>query len=193
MKYGFGFALLASVLLLAACASNMNSNSSKLAYPATAKVDQVDDYHGTRVADPYRWLEDDNSDQTRAWIEAQNKVTFGYLESIPQRAAIKERLTKLWNYERYGVPSWEGGRYFFSKNDGLQNQSVLYTMKSLTDEPRVLLDPNKLSADGTVALGAVSVSDDGRLMAYSLSMAGSDWQEFKVRDIESGQDLPDHI
>jgi prolyl oligopeptidase len=164
-----------------------------IVYPRTSTVNQVDDFHGIKVSDPYRWLEDENSVETRAWIEAENKVTFGYLNQIPERARIKERLTKLWNYERYGVPFKEGGRYFFAKNDGLQNQAVLYTLHSLEQEPRVLLDPNKFSTDGTVALGGYSISDDGRLIAYGLSAAGSDWQEWKVREIESGNDLPDQI
>jgi len=189
-------AILAAASLLAACASNMNTRSAapaKLSYPVTKKTDLVESLHGTPVPDPYRWLEDDHSAETKAWVEAQNKVTFGYLEQIPARQKIKERLTKLWNYERYGAPYREGGRYFFSKNDGLQNQSVLYTMPTLDGEPRVLLDPNKLSADGTVALATYSISDDGKLMAYGTSAAGSDWNEFKVRDIDSGQDLADHI
>jgi len=187
-------ALLCITGLLGACAMKSSSSlRSKLSYPPTAKVDQVDDYHGTKVADPYRWLEDDNSPQTAAWVEAQNKVTFAYLNQIPERAQLKERLTRLWNFERYGVPFKEGGRYVFSKNDGLQNQGVLYTLKSLDETPRVLLDPNQLSADGTVALGPLSLTEDGRLMAYSTSGAGSDWQEFRVRDIESGRDLPDHL
>ncbi len=175
-------------VLLAGCAV-----TSRFQYPATSQITQVDDYHGTKVADPYRWLEDDNSAETKAWVEAQNKVTFGYLEKIPERAAIKERLTKLWNYERYGVPFKQGERYFFSKNDGLQNQSVLYTMTSLESPPTLLLDPNKLSADGTVALSGYDISDDGNLMAYGLSSAGSDWQEWKVRDVRNGQDLSDHV
>ncbi len=164
-----------------------------LTYPHTATVNQVDDFHGTKVADPYRWLEDENSAETRAWVEAENKVTFAYLNQIPERARIKERLTQLWNYERYGVPFKEGGRYFFTKNDGLQNQAVLYTLRSLEQEPQVLLDPNKLSTDGTVALSGYSISDDGKLMAYGLSAAGSDWQEWKVREIQTGRDLPDQI
>jgi len=189
------FALLAVASLLAACASNMNSRSStsKFTYPVTKKVDLVENLHGTPVPDPYRWLEDDNSAETAAWVEAQNKVTFGYLESIPERPRLKERLTKLWNYERYGTPSKEGGRYIFSKNDGLQNQSVFYTMKSLEETPRVLIDPNKLSADGTTSLASMSISEDGKHMAYGTSAAGSDWNEIKVRDIESGADLADHI
>ena len=164
-----------------------------LSYPATRQTSQVDVYHGVTVADPYRWLEDDNSAETKAWVEAQNRLTFSFLDKIPQRDAIQRRLTQLWNYERYGVPSQRGGRYFFTKNDGLQNQSVLYTMTSLTAEPTLLLDPNKLSADGTVALAGLAISDDGNLMAYGLSTAGSDWQEWKFRDVRTGQDLDDHL
>ena len=162
-------------------------------YPQTRQVDQADDYHGTIVQDPYRWLEDLESPETAEWIAAQNQVTASYLDQIPRREQIKERLTQIWNYERYSAPFREGDRYFYSKNDGLQNQSILYTLKSLQDAPKILLDPNKLSADGTVALGGISISDDGRLMAYGLSQAGSDWVEWKVRDIESGVDLPDHL
>ena len=188
------FALLAVATLIAACSTSMNSKSSaKLTYPVTKKLDLVETLHGTPVPDPYRWLEDDHAADTVAWVEAQNKVTFGYLEQIPARTKIKERLTKLWNYERYGTPSKEGGRYLFSKNDGLQNQSVLYTMRSLDETPKVLLDPNKLSADGTVSLASLSLSDDGKLMAYGISVAGSDWNEIKVRDIDSGNELTDHI
>jgi len=167
--------------------------SQPLHYPDTRKTDQVDDYHGTKVADPYRWLEDDHSAETATWVEAQNKVTFDYLDQIPERAAIKQRLTKLWNFERYGVPFKEGAHYFFTKNDGLQNQSVLYTLTSLDAEPRVLLDPNKLSTDGTVALSGLVVSDDGKRLAYGTSSGGSDWQEWKVRDVETGADLNDHV
>jgi prolyl oligopeptidase len=162
-------------------------------YPTTKKIDQVDDYHGTKVADPYRWLEDPDSADSRAWIEAQNRLTFGFLEEIPQRARIKERLTKLWDFEKYSPPFKEGGRYFYLKNDGLQNQSVLYTIKSLDDNPRVLLDPNKLSKDGTVAMSGLDISEDGKYIAYGLSTAGSDWMEWKVREIETGNDLSDLI
>lgn len=162
-------------------------------YPPSRQTVQIDDYHGTLVADPFRWLEDLDSPETKTWVEAQNQVTFSYLEQIPARKAIKERLTKLWNYERYSAPFKEGDRYFFFKNDGLQNQSVLYTLKSLDGTPKILIDPNKLSEDGTVALAGIAISDDGRLMAYGLSQAGSDWVEWRVRDIESGVDLPEHL
>ncbi|MFP4120907.1 prolyl oligopeptidase family serine peptidase [Coleofasciculus sp.] len=171
----------------------MASSHQPLTYPTTHQVDQVDDYHGTKVADPYRWLEDPDSDETKAWVEAQNKVTFGYLEDIPQRESLKQRITKLWNYEKYGIPDKEGNRYFYFKNDGLQNQSVLYTLTSLDGEPRLLIDPNTLSEDGTIALSGIAISDDGNRMAYGLSTSGSDWQEWKVRDVETGDDLSDHL
>jgi prolyl oligopeptidase len=166
---------------------------TKFNYPTAKKVEQVDDYHGTRVADPYRWLENPDAPDARAWIEAENKLTSAFLEGIPAREQIKQRLMKLWDYEKYGVPFKEGGHYFYFKNDGLQNQSVLYTVKSLDATPRVLLDPNTLSKDGTVALSGLAVSKDGKLLAYGLSASGSDWQEWRVRDIETGKDLPDVV
>ena len=153
----------------------------------------VDVYHGQPVPDPYRWLEDLDSEQTRAWIEAQNRLTFDYLQRIPARQRLLQRLRQLWNYEKYSQPFKEGGRYFYFKNDGLQNQSVLYTQESLEGEARVLLDPNTFSEDGTVALSGIAISRDGRYLAYGLSRSGSDWQEWKVRDIETGEDLPDHL
>jgi prolyl oligopeptidase len=162
-------------------------------YPVARKSDQVDDYHGMKVADPYRWLEDLDSAETRQWVEAENNLTFAYLNAIPQRAAIRERLTKLWNYEKYGVPFKEGNRYFYTRNSGLQNQSVLYTVTSLDAPPQMILDPNTLSADGTVAVSGLQTSPDGKLLAYSLSASGSDWQEWKVRDVETGKDLSDHL
>ena len=162
-------------------------------YPTARRGDQSDDFHGRQVADPYRWLEDTDNPETRAWIEAENKITFDFLNAIPERPAIHDRLTTLWNYERYGIPTARGDRYFYSRNDGLQNQSVLYVAASLDDEPQVLLDPNTLSADGTVALTGTAVSDDGRLLAYGLATAGSDWQEWRVRDVETQKDLEDRL
>ncbi|MEX5748837.1 prolyl oligopeptidase family protein [Massilia sp. X63] len=176
-----------------ALAQSCSTSGPSLTYPVTKKVDQLDNYHGTTVADPYRWLEDANSAETKEWVTAQNKLTQAYLAQIPQRAAIRERLTKLWNYERYSVPGKEGGRYFYSRNDGLQNQSVLYTQKSLLDTPRMLLDPNTMSSDGTVALAGLAVSPDGKLLAYSTAASGSDWNEIRVRDIDTGKDLEDHV
>ncbi len=179
----------------------MTYSAQPLIYPPTRKSDQVDNYHGTVVADPYRWLEDPDSEETRVWVEAQNQVTSAYLTEIPAREKIKQRLTKLWDYAKYSIPFKEGEslkngggeRYFYFKNDGLQNQSVLYTLKTLDAEAKVLLDSNKLSEDGTIALSGLSISDDGNLLAYGLSSSGSDWQEWKVRDIETGADLQDHL
>ncbi|HSF17012.1 MAG TPA: prolyl oligopeptidase family serine peptidase [Vicinamibacteria bacterium] len=171
----------------------MTFATHKFDYPKTRKVEQVDDYHGTKVEDPYRWLEDDHADETKVWVEAQNKVTFAYLESLPQREPLKKRLTELWNYPRYGAPFKKGGRYFFFKNDGLQNQSVLYKQSSLAAEPEMLLDPNQLSDDGTVALSMLELSEDGKWLAYGVATAGSDWQEFRVRAVDSGEDEPDHL
>jgi prolyl oligopeptidase len=184
---------LKTLFLTAICLSltTMTPAQTKFEYPQTRKIEQVDDYHGTKIADPFRWLEDDNSAETKAWVEAQNKVTFGYLNQIPERARIKARLTELWNYERYTAPFERGGKYFYYKNDGLQNQSVLYVANSIRDTGRVLFDPNTLSADGTVALSGLSISDDGKLMAYGLSASGSDWVEWRFRDVETGKDLPD--
>ncbi|PYP08734.1 MAG: S9 family peptidase, partial [Gemmatimonadetes bacterium] len=164
-----------------------------LQYPAARKSDVVDDYHGTRVPDPYRWLEDPDSPESRAWIEAENRLTAAYLAEIPARGTIRERLTKVWNYPKYGAPFRKARRYFFFKNDGLQNQSVLYKQASLTADPETLLDPNLLSEDGTVALSTLAVSDDGRLLAYGTSASGSDWEEFRVRDVAEGRDRSDHL
>jgi prolyl oligopeptidase len=185
-------------------ASSNTMTQVPLVYPPTQKIEQVDDYHGIKVADPYRWLENPDSSETQAWIEAQNKLTSQILEQIPIRQQISDRLTKIWNFEKYGVPFKEGNskndseskkttRYFYFKNDGLQNQSVLYTLQRLDATPRVLLDPNTLSEDGTIALSGLAVSDDGNLLAYGLSNSGSDWQEWRVRDVETGKDLPDQI
>ena len=176
-----------------ALAQSCPAGTPAVAYPMSKQVGQQDNYHGTTVADPYRWLEDANSADTKAWVVEQNKVTQSWLSQIPQREAIKERLTRLWNYERYGVPYKKGGRYFYSRNDGLQNQSVVFSAKSLSDTPRVLLDPNTLASDGTVALAGFAVSPNGKFAAYSTAASGSDWNEIKVRDIDTGKDLADHI
>ncbi|HJS07638.1 MAG TPA: S9 family peptidase, partial [Pirellulales bacterium] len=168
-----------------------------LDYPETRRGDVKDDYHGTKIADPYRWLEDPDSPESRTWIEAQNRVTESYLAQIPRREKIRERLTELWNYERYGLPWSEGDNYFYTHNNGLQNQSVL--MAADTDvfrsggKPRVLLDPNALSKDGTVSLTGSRVSDDGKYLAYGLASGGSDWNEWFVREVASGRNLTDHL
>lgn len=187
-------------LILASCFGSISASAQQCnpqprtySYPLSKQVDQIDAYHGVKVNDPYRWLEDGNSDDTRAWVSAQNKMSQDFFAQIPAREAIRQRLTALWNFERYGVPFKEGGRYFYSHNDGLQNQAVLYTLKKLDDTPRVLLDPNSLATDGTVALAGLSVSPNGKYLAYGTAASGSDWNEWKVRDIDTGKDLDDHL
>ena len=165
----------------------------RLCYPTTHTVEHVDDYHGTLVPDPYRWLEDLNAPETQAWIEAQNALTFSYLEQIPGREAIRARLTELWDFPRFGAPFKRGGRTFQFRNTGLQNQEVLYVLETPGDEGRVLLDPNTLSEDGTVALTGADVSWDGQWLAYAVSASGSDWKTWRVRNIETGEDLPDVV
>jgi prolyl oligopeptidase len=163
-------------------------------YPKARTVEQTDVYHGTTVRDPYRWLEDADSDETRAWITAENEITEAFLKHVPERDAIRERITRLWDYERFGLPYRRGdGRYFFTRNDGLQNQSVLYVAEGLDAPPRVLLDPNTLREDGTVALMGTAVSEDGRYLAYGLAEAGSDWMEWRVRDVDTGADRSDLV
>ncbi|NBP25483.1 MAG: S9 family peptidase, partial [Proteobacteria bacterium] len=173
--------------------TTLNLMSASLQYPTTSKTNVVDTYHGVRVEDPYRWLEDDNAPATQDWVKRQNEVTFGYLNQIPQREGIRKRMAQLFNFERFGVPSKQGNRYFFSRNDGLQNQSVWYTATRLDAEPTLLLDPNKLSADGTVAIGRLEPSEDGSKVAYQFSKSGSDWQEIRIRDVATGKELDDRI
>ncbi|BAO44816.1 prolyl oligopeptidase family serine peptidase [Thiolapillus brandeum] len=181
----------AALLLLASTCSAATQTS--ISYPKAPAGSQVDDYHGTLVADPYRWLEELNSPRTRKWVEAENRLTGRWMEKFPTRETYHHRIEELWNFERYSVPWKQGGRYFFKRNDGLQNQSVVYTLRNLQDQPQVLLDPNKLSKDGTVALSGESVSPDGYYYAYGVSDAGSDWTEWRVRNIGSGKDLKDHL
>jgi prolyl oligopeptidase len=167
--------------------------AQRLHYPATQRGPQVDDYHGTSVADPYRWLEDVDAPDTKAWIAAENAVTFAYLAGIPERDAIRRRLTAVWDYPRFGTPFKKHGEYFFYKNDGLQNQPVLYHQTSRSAAPTVLFDPNALSPDGTIAVSMAAVSEDARHLAYATSVSGSDWTDIRVRDIATGTDLSDHI
>jgi prolyl oligopeptidase len=173
----------------------VTGQEKKLHYPDTKKVEQTDDYHGTKVADPYRWLEDDvrKSKDVEAWVEAENKVTNAFLESIPEREAIKQRSTDLWNYEKFSAPFKENGRYFFFKNNGLQNQNVLYVQDSLTGEPKMLLDPNTWSKDGTVALAGLEASDDAKYLAYGVAEAGSDWNTWHVFDVNTAKTLDDEL
>jgi len=181
------------IVFLAIIINTLTAKGDTLSYPDSKPGKTIDILHDIKVPDPYRWLEDLNSDQTSTWVKAQSSLTDSYLDAIPGRKALENHLTKLWNVERFGVPSFEGGYYFFSKNNGLQNQSVLYSTKSLDLEPTVLLDPNKLSKDGTVALNSYEVSPNGKYLAYSTSASGSDWVEWKVREISSGKDLSDHL
>jgi len=183
----------ASLIILLAYSPAAQTDGAPLAYPKAKTVDQVDDYHGVKVADPYRWLEDTDSADTHDWVEAENKLTFNYLDQISYRGAIRDRLMKLWNYERFTAPRQHGGRYFYEHNNGLQNQNVLLVAESLNAEPRLLIDPNALSADGTVALAGTAMTDDGKLMAYGTAASGSDWTEWHVRDVDTGKDLPDLI
>jgi prolyl oligopeptidase len=168
-------------------------NQKSFEYPETRKGDVVDNYFGTEVPDPYRWLEDDRSEETGEWVKAENALTFSYLEKIPFRNQIRNRLEELWNYSRMGLLSKEGGNYFYSYNDGLQNQNVIYIKKSLEDEGEVFMDPNSFSDDGKVALTNFSVSDDGKYVTYGISKGGSDWNEFFVKEVESGKLLNDHL
>ncbi|HEY2412034.1 MAG TPA: S9 family peptidase, partial [Pirellulaceae bacterium] len=166
-----------------------------LQYPETRRVDQVDDYHGVKVADPYRWLEADvrESPEVAAWVEKQNDVARAYLDAIPQRPQIARRLTEIWNYERYSAPRQRGGRYFFLKNDGLQNQAVLYVADKFDADGRVLIDPNTWSKDGTIALAHFEPSKDGKLLAYARAEAGSDWQTIYLLDVDTGKLRPDAL
>jgi prolyl oligopeptidase len=204
----FAFTLVALLLSIAAgapflyrtAAQSFGASSTaaaasdpKITYPVTKKVDQVDDYFGTKVADPYRWLEDETSEETKVWIEEQNKVTFGYLDRISYREKLKDRLTELFDYPRISAPFRRGDTYFFTKNDGLQNQSVYYIQKGVNGTPEVFLDPNKFSTDGTAVLSAFSLSRNGKYLAYGISQGGSDWVSLSVMEVESRKKLADEI
>ncbi|MDF1548037.1 MAG: prolyl oligopeptidase family serine peptidase, partial [Bacteroidales bacterium] len=187
------FTLLVIVALFA-CNSKPKKPEIVVNYPETKKVDTVDTYFGVQVADPYRWLEDDLSDETAEWVKAENKVTFDYLNQIPFREKIKQRLEKLWNYEKVGSPKKHGDYYYFYKNDGLQNQYVLYRKKDLaTDEAEVFIDPNKFSEDGTISMAGTSFTKDGSLMAYLISEGGSDWRKIIVKNTETGEMVEDTL
>ncbi len=181
-------AALAAALAISGC-----SRAPAVEYPPTRTVDQVDDYHGVSVADPYRWLEDDTAPEVIDWVKAENATTFAYLDRIPFRASMKQRLEQLMNYPRYGAPSRHGEYYFFSKNDGLQNQSVLYVQKGIDGTPEVLIDPNTFSDDGTTTLSAFSPSRDGKYVVYGESVGGSDWSEYHVMEVATRRTLPDVI
>jgi prolyl oligopeptidase len=193
MKYLLGAV---AVSLLTACSQNaeteQEANTQSMSYPETRKGDVVDTYFGTEVADPYRWLEDDRSEETENWVKAQNEVTFAHLESIPYRETIEKRLTELWNYEKISAPFKEGDYTYFYKNDGLQNQYVVYRQKG-DEDPEVFLDPNTFSEDGTTSLAQLTFSDDGSLAAYSISEGGSDWRKIRVIDAETKEQLEEPL
>jgi prolyl oligopeptidase len=176
-----------------AVASPSRETTSAFHYPPARRVDQTDDYFGTKVSDPYRWMEDVDSAELKAWVDAENELTQSYLAAVPSRDAMQRRLMELINFERYTAPARRGTRYFYSHNSGLQNQNVLYWQEGLDGEPMVLLDPNTFSADGTVAISGLSITDDGSLAAYSIADAGSDWVKWHVRDVTTGEDLPDIV
>ena len=180
-------------LILVATMATTTLMAQNIHYPQAVKDATTDNYFGTIVADPYRWLENDTSAQTAAWVEAENAVTNAYLAKIPFRQKLLQRMTELMNYEKIGAPRKRHGKWYFYKNNGLQNQSVLYVMDALGATPRIFLDPNTLSADGTVALKGVYFSNNGRWAAYTISRSGSDWQEFFVIDLQTGRQLEDHI
>jgi prolyl oligopeptidase len=184
---------IAPFLLITAMIISASCNQSKFHYPETRKDSVVNNYFGTKVPDPYRWLENDTSEETKKWVIAQNELTFSYLKSIPCREQIIKRLTDIFNYEKYSAPFKQGNRYFFYKNNGLQNQSVLYMLDKLEGEPKELLDPNTLSKEGTTSLATAEVSKDAKYLAYAVSVGGSDWNEIYVKNIETGKQLDDHI
>ncbi len=188
MKNYFYLLIIAGIMTMQSCVEQ-----ERVSYPESKKGELTDNYHGTQIADPFRWLENDTSAETEAWVKTQNKVTFGFLNKIPFRNEIKERLTKIWDYPKFSVTFKKGERYFFFKNDGMQNQSVLYIQENLDAEPKVLLDPNKLSDDGTVALASYNVSKDGKYLAYGIARGGSDWNEIFVMEIDSRKMLNDHL
>ena len=192
-KFFMIIALLTGLFAVSTLTAMAGERSIK--YPETKRVNQVDDYHGTKVPDPYRWLETDvrESKEGADWVAAQNRVTFEYLKSLPKREEIENRLTELWNYEKYGSPFKSGGRYYYYYNSGLQNQSVLYTQNALDDKPRVLMDPNTWSKDGTVALAGTAFSDNGKYVAYGIQEAGSDWRTWRIMEVESGTILEEEL
>ena len=171
----------------------VTAKAAPLTYPKAHTVDQIDDYFGTKVSDPYRWMEDIDAPEVKAWIDEENKLTRNVLDTVPGREQMHTRLTDLMNFERYTAPTRRGTRYFYSHNSGLQNQNVIYWQEGLIGEPQVLLDPNTMSSDGTVAISGISISDDGQLAAYSIADAGSDWVKWHVREVATGKDLPDII
>lgn len=172
---------------------SLEADSTRMIYPTARKETIAENFHGTQVTDPYRWLEDKNSEETKKWVRAQQELTENFLASCPAREKIKNRITHLWNYKKYSAPSKAGDYYFYWHNNGLQNQYVLYRAKNLTDEPILVIDPNKLSADGTVSIESTAITKDGSFIAYSISVHGSDWKEVKILNIETGKEYPETL
>jgi prolyl oligopeptidase len=188
------FQLLTMLILASACQQAQRPDQAmKITYPVTKKVDQTDDYHGTLVSDPYRWLEIDTAAEVEAWVKAQNEVTFGYLANIPFREKIKQRYTEIYNYPKYSAPFRLGEYYFFDKNDGLQNQSVTYFQKGRESEPEVFLDPNSFSKDGTVTANISGYSNDKKYVNIRLAKAGSDWSEMTIMEVATKKQLTDTL
>src|SRR5436190_13705398 len=182
-----------TALVLALAGSTLLAQSSSLKYPAARKGDVVDDYFGAKVPDPYRWMEDLNSAEVKQWVDAENAVTFKYLDSLPMRDALKQRITELYDYPRVSTPYFEGRRWFYSRNTGLQRQSVVMTRETFSGPETVLIDPNQLWPDGSIALSGVVPSPDGQHFAYGQAEGGSDWSTYHVRELASGKELPDVI
>lgn len=197
--YSFNTAYLFYLLLMLHSTIALGQDDTRLPYPKARKTDQLDNYHGTKVPDPYRWLEDDRSAETAEWVKAQNQVTFDYLAKIPYRQQLQSRLEQVYNYPKYSAPSRKGAWFYFSKNDGLQNQSVLYRQKGLdagadaSAKPELVIDPNKLSADGTTRLVVFSLSKDGRWAVVGTSKGVSDWQAYQIMDLATKQYLPETL
>src|SRR5580658_8387781 len=179
--------VIARTFLLIGCAASLLC-AQRLPYPQAPTTGQIDDYHGTKIADPYRTLENADAPSTLKWVEQENALTFSWLAKVPGREKIRTQLTNLWNYEKFPSLFKAGGRYFYLHNSGLQNQWVLYVMDSLNGQPRELIDPNTYRKDGTAALSGESVSWNGKSMAYAVAQAGSDWKEWRVRDVDTGKD-----
>src|SRR5580765_2995267 len=183
----------AAFLIAMACGTVLLAQSSSMTYPQPRKGDVVDDYFGTKVADPYRWMEDLNAPEVKQWVEAENALTSRYLDALPQRQALKTRITALWNYPKVTPPRYEGRHWFYNRNSGLQLQSVVFTRETLNGSETVALDPNSLSPDGSVALSGFVPAPDALHFAYGQSEGGSDWSTYFIRELGTGQQLPDVI
>ena len=194
MKTNNVLSMVVASSILMACNQEAEKKETALSYPNTMRdTSVVDDYFGTKVPDPYRWLENDTSAETEAWVKAENQVTFDYLKDIPYRKDINDRLTELWNYEKYSAPFVRGEYTYFYKNDGLQNQSVLYRQKGEEGSPEIFLDPNKFSEDGTTSLAGLSFTEDGSMVAYQISEGGSDWRKVIVLNAETKEQIEDTL